>query len=126
MKKILVVEDDEDSRDMLATVLMDEGYTVETAANGRLALQALEAMPTGDPALVILDVLMPEMSGLEVLTTLKDEGKLPHMNIVVLSATPFLAKGFGARQILRKPISLDGLVALVREYTADAPPSSRH
>ncbi len=120
-KTILVVDDDDDSREVVATVLADEGYHVETAASGKLALTALAAMPDGEPALVVLDVMMPEMSGLDVLRVLRSAGRLPKLRVIILSATPELAQGLGARQVMRKPFDVGTLLAFVRAHVADLP-----
>ncbi len=90
------MDDDEDGRDLMSTVLVTAGFRVDTAANGRLALLALELMAEGEPALIILDVMMPVMSGPEVLRVLHDTGRLSSLSVIVLSATPELAHGLGA------------------------------
>ena len=120
-KTILVVDDDEDSRTLLSTALGNEGYRIETAASGELALAALSSMPEGEPALVVLDVMMPDMSGLDVLRILRSTGRLPQTRVLVLSATPELAQGLGARQVVRKPVDLETLVAFVHSHVAGLP-----
>ena len=71
-KRILVVDDDAMIRDVVSTMLGAEGYSVVLAENGRRAVELLDAEPKPvDFAVIILDVMMPEMNGLDVLTRLK-------------------------------------------------------
>ncbi len=119
MKTILVVEDDEDIRDTLAMAIGDEGYAVQTAANGRVALDKLAMMPEGMPCLVLLDLLMPVMTGQELLAELHARGKATHYPVVVFSAQVDEAVGPGARPLLKKPVKLTHLVDVVRDVCGD-------
>jgi class 3 adenylate cyclase len=80
---ILVVDDDFTNRSLLATNLEEEGFTVEQAEDG---LQALERLRTRPFDVVLLDLLMPEMDGFEVLKRMKAESKLQHIPVIVVSA----------------------------------------
>ncbi len=80
---ILVVDDDALSRVLLTTNLEEEGYTVEAAEDGR---QALEILQTQSFDVVLLDLLMPEMDGFEVLEHMKVDGYLQHIPVIVVSA----------------------------------------
>jgi len=80
---VLVVDDNEDIRTMLKVRLERQGHTVRTAANGRLALESL-AQQSAD--LILLDIMMPEMNGFEVLQRLKADDRLRHIPVIVLSA----------------------------------------
>ena len=80
---ILVVEDDPINRILLTTCLNQEGYTIRTAENGRQALDLLERKPFD---LMLLDLLMPEMDGFEVLKWIKTRPGLQHLPIIVVSA----------------------------------------
>ena len=76
---LLIVDDEDNLRSMLAAALQHHGFTVSTAANGR---QALEAIPKDRPDLVLLDVMMPDLDGFEVCRRLRrgrrsDAGALP-------------------------------------------------
>jgi DNA-binding response OmpR family regulator len=68
---VLVVDDEPDIVDFLTTVLADEGYRIEIARDGR---EALSKMHEVQPSLVILDLMMPRMSGFEVLDTMRAAG----------------------------------------------------
>lgn len=110
MKPILVVEDDADARMVLADTLRAEGYEVVEAAGGRQALELLEKL---DPCLVLLDLVMPDMSGEQVLEVLRERGRLGHLRVVVLTG---LERGIdvpGAYLVLPKPIALHQLVSQV-------------
>ncbi|MFC2154511.1 two-component system response regulator [Candidatus Altiarchaeota archaeon] len=70
-KKILVVDDDPDTVDLISIILSDSGYTVSTALSGKDALEKLEHEI---PDLVLLDLMMPGMDGWSVLQAMKDKG----------------------------------------------------
>lgn len=82
-KTILIIEDDMDIRELVAEILSDEGYETKTAENGRVGLDYLLACPKESlPDCVILDLMMPVMTGLQVMDYLltnhaDDLGKLP-------------------------------------------------
>ena len=116
--RILVVDDDEDIRSIVGEILEDDGYEVEEAENGREALEKLTAMSQA-PALVLLDMMMPEMTGAQVLLALAGNRRLAAMPVVVLSAQP-VANANGARKVVRKPLSRDALLALVHEFSGRA------
>ena len=106
---ILIVDDEVHSRDTLRDVLEDEGYEVATARNGREALVQLERHA---PQLVILDLLMPGMSG----NALYDEmQRSPHLSKVpVLVTTSDPSRAPRGVPTLGKPLVLDKVLSLVR------------
>jgi CheY-like chemotaxis protein len=113
----MVVEDDPDIRDLVKMLLEEEGFTVVTAANGAEAEQALERMV--EPCVVLLDLMMPVMSGWELLDHLKRAGKLEAdgMHVVVVSATPSpLPLPRGHVRCIRKPVHVEQLIEAVRQY----------
>ena len=79
--KILVVDDDKDIVELLSIYVKNEGYEVEKAYNGKEALTKLHTNP--DIALMILDIMMPEMDGIEVIKEVRKDSQIP---ILVLSA----------------------------------------
>ena len=104
---ILVVDDNEAVRDLLRDRLKRQGYGVVTAVNGR---DALDKMQQQSFDLMLLDIMMPEMNGYEVLAYLKDIPKPNHIPIVVLSALHDMASvvkciELGAEDYLFKPIN---------------------
>jgi len=103
--RILVVDDDEGNRDMLARRLSREGYAVSVAADGSAALAALASAPVD---LVLLDVMMPGMDGYEVLTRLKARPELRSIPVLMISALDEIASvvrciELGAEDYLSKP-----------------------
>jgi serine phosphatase RsbU (regulator of sigma subunit) len=104
--KILVVDDNENNRDLLSRHIKGQGHTVATAANGREAIQMIQ---TGDYDLLLLDILMPEMNGYEVLQWLKDNEfrHLPAIAISALDEIDSIVKciEMGAEDYLTKPFN---------------------
>jgi CheY-like chemotaxis protein len=121
---ILIVDDEPDIRLLLRELLMDEGYTVAHAANGREALTYLHSAPI-PPCVIILDLMMPIMSGWDFLRTRQNDPRVQTIPVVVLSATLALAPAaaLGAQVCLAKPIDLDRFVATIQCYCLGAPPS---
>jgi two-component system, OmpR family, response regulator CpxR len=109
--RVLVVDDDEAIREIIAEVLRDEGYDVVCAENGAVALRELRG-PT-PPELVLLDLMMPVMSGWEVLEQLQSSGELGRIPVVVISAMA----APGVSEQLTKPVDLDELLAVVDRLT---------
>jgi CheY-like chemotaxis protein len=108
---ILVVDDDVDCREMLAELLSNEGYVIEIAANGR---QALEQLNHSRPALIILDLMMPVMSGWEFRARQKNDPRLESLPVVVMSASG-LVHDIEADAVVRKPIDFGFLLSLVKQ-----------
>ncbi|RKN74213.1 response regulator transcription factor [Paenibacillus ginsengarvi] len=111
---ILVIDDDEKITSMLRRSLAFEGYTVATANNGA---EGLKMMLTMEPALIILDVMMPQMDGWEVCRRVRESGS--SVPILMLTAKDDIAdkvKGLdlGADDYLVKPFALEELLARLR------------
>jgi signal transduction histidine kinase/DNA-binding response OmpR family regulator len=80
---ILVVEDDTDSREMLCRMLMQEGLRVQSAANG---IKAIECLKVEQPLLILLDLMMPEMDGFEVINEVRKKPNWQDIPIIVITA----------------------------------------
>jgi CheY-like chemotaxis protein len=112
---ILVVEDDRAIQDVIKLILQDEGYRVNVASNGRRALAAIAAFP---PALIFLDIWMPEMDGrafLEAYNQLPE----PHAPVIGMSAGDKTLENKVAKQLagfIAKPFDLNDLLQLVHMY----------
>lgn len=107
---VLVVDDDPSIRKMLVEVLSLEGYPTETATNGREALEQLER---SGPRIVLLDLLMPEVGGREVMDVLRaSPGERAKHKIVLVSALPNLeaARDLDADGTLPKPFTVHQLL----------------
>lgn len=114
---LLLADDFEDGRDLYTAYLELKGYTVVTAGDG---VEAVERARAARPALILLDVRMPRMSGLEALRVLKAEPALGAVPIVALTAhaleterQAFLAEGFAA--VITKPCLPEDLLQIVRQ-----------
>jgi CheY-like chemotaxis protein len=112
---VLIVDDEEETRDMLAMLLEQAGYEVLTASNGR---EALEVLQTSRPAMILLDLQMPIMDGYEFRAAQRRDPHLLRIATVVLTGTdnePMLDPAI--RETLRKPVRRDVLLRVVRRYT---------
>ena len=114
--RILVVDDSETNRDILNARLTSQGYEVVQAADGEQALAVARAQL---PDLILLDVMMPKLSGIEVCRQLKADAALPYTPIILVTAksdTKDVVAGLdaGAEEYLTKPIDQAALVARVR------------
>jgi sigma-B regulation protein RsbU (phosphoserine phosphatase) len=103
---ILVVDDNESNRDLLSRHIQAQGYTVATAANGWEAIQMIQ---TGDYDLLLLDILMPEMNGYQVLQWLR-ENQFRHIRAIAISALDEIDSvvkciEMGAEDYLTKPFN---------------------
>ena len=86
---ILIVEDDEAIRDTMRRMLSREGWTVVEAENGRVALEVLESV---EPAIILLDLMMPEMDGFQFLDELRTGDRSKHVPVVVVTAKDLTAQ----------------------------------
>lgn len=105
---MLVVDDDLAIREVVSEVLRDEGYDVTCAADGLQAMNAMQRAPR--PDLVLLDLMMPVMSGWEVLEQVQENSELSRVPIVIVSAMT----APGGHEHLAKPLDLDRLLATVK------------
>jgi len=118
MSTILVVDDESTIRDLAQMILEDAGYRVVLAQNGKEALQKIQAEA---PDLVLLDMVMPEMSGLEVCKRLKSDPKtklIPVVMFTVLGRDTDVekAKQGGCDSYFVKPFTPSYLVAEVKRH----------
>jgi CheY-like chemotaxis protein len=115
MRAVLIVDDEYGLAEMTAELLATQGYTVTTAINGKLALESLSQMR---PDVIIVDVMMPIMSGDEMVRLLKGDPAFRDIPVIMMSAAGFevldvdlhpLIGGF-----LQKPFTFDELMAELR------------
>ncbi len=115
MTWLLVAEDNDDLRKQLAEALRERGYDVHTAADGAEAVQMLD-VATEMPAAVLLDLVMPRVSGREVLRAMRSLGRARHVPVVVLSASgleDYEVDALGVAAVLLKPAAIDRVFAVL-------------
>jgi DNA-binding response OmpR family regulator len=115
-KKILIADDNEQIRESLASILEDEGYAMWTAKDGAEALRKAREIA---PDILILDVMMPEMSGYEVCRTIKSDPDLKKTFVLMLSAKgqeteKERGREVGADEYFVKPFSPSEIVARIK------------
>ena len=114
--RILIVDDGEDNRELLQVILNWEGYVTQTAASGEEALASVAEAP---PDLLLLDLILPGLSGCEVTAQMKANVDTEQIPIIIISgrsdeATRRLALGAGAVDFMTKPIDRADLSRRVR------------
>ncbi|MTJ48238.1 response regulator [Dolichospermum sp. UHCC 0259] len=110
-RKVVIADDDEDSRMLLAFLLEDEGWLVEQAKNGK---EAIEKVVQEKPHLLILDNRMPELTGIEVYQHLQEQ-KIDLTTVLVTAYSDIekLASSLGIVHFLRKPIDISELFIVI-------------
>ncbi len=109
--KILVVDDEAAIRDLLVELFFDEGYLVRAASNGRVAVSMGLDEP---PDLIVMDVMMPELDGLETLKHLRTLPDLAGVPVILMSAARHVSSD-GASNVafIPKPFNLDDVLDIV-------------
>lgn len=115
MKTILIVDDEKDIVDLLKYNLKKEGYNVITALNGKSCLEQAKNLPD----LIILDIMMPELNGLDVIKKLKGDQKTSAIPVIFLTAKgteidEVVGLELGADDYIVKPISIPKLIARIK------------
>jgi CheY-like chemotaxis protein len=115
-RTILVVEDNAEIRESMRDVLEIEGYKVVTADNGKAALEALEEC--GVPCLILLDLMMPVMSGGEFLGALRRDAARAAIPVVIVSAWPQEAAQLAAlvQGFVKKPTPFEAIMHWVEKF----------
>ncbi len=115
--RVFVIDDDEDIREVLSQVLTARGYLVDTAAGGSEALARLRSGPP--PALILLDLRMPGMSGWEFRREQRRDPAIADIPVVILSGgagSPMERMTLDAADVLYKPVDLDELTRKVARH----------
>lgn len=111
---ILVVEDHADTRRMLEDLLTNAGFRVLSAENGA---EALRLLATEAPDLMVLDLILPWVNGVEVLRTVRDHPQLRGVPVLVVTGTmtsEFELRTFRPIRVLRKPLNIDALIPTIQ------------
>jgi CheY-like chemotaxis protein len=109
---VLVVDDEPGIRDVISTLLKDEGYDVLQDQNGA---EALELLPREQPDLVVLDIMMPLVDGREVLRRLRAMPELEATHVILMSAGIRDVAELQVAAFLRKPFDIQKLLGTVRQ-----------
>lgn len=132
-RAVLLVEDDVDIRESFQELLEAHGYEVIPAANGKEALELLSGAVL--PAVVLLDMMLPVMSGNELLATMRGSDRLARVPVVILSTGTKLmgardlaryASTYGVSALLPKPVEPQRLLEVLQRYVPPALESSAH
>lgn len=116
---ILLIDDDDDSRDGLAIVLSANGFVVEAVANGQTAVAKLSAGLC--PSIILMDLLMPGISAMELRRQQLLNPAVRAVPVIVLSGAEDIerqAAALSAAAYVTKPVELDRLLAVIREHCA--------
>lgn len=118
MKKVLIVDDEQDIVESLKFVLDSEGFDCYTAYNGEDGLKSAKEIL---PDLIILDIMMPKMNGYKISRLLKFDSKYKDIPIIMLTARSqeedkLIGQETGANEYITKPFDLDSVVNKVKEY----------
>jgi DNA-binding response OmpR family regulator len=113
--KILIVEDNQDTRELLHFYFTNAGYSVPTAIDGQ---EGLYMAKTENPDLIISDVSMPNINGIEMVRQIRADSTIAHIPIIMFTAIDSSMEGIlskaGANIVLRKPFDFDELQKVAR------------
>ncbi len=110
---ILLVEDEEDLRELMRDALELNGYVVVAASDGQEALEGLDSIAS--LGLVLLDLVMPRLNGWDFYQQLRARPALADVPVIVHSSSPTHAPA-GVTRVLQKPIEFERLLSIVQEY----------
>lgn len=121
MKKVVVIDDDADVRDVVVFALESDGHKVEAFENGEEGLNALLESKDAPPGIIMVDYLMPQMDGLSFIHELrtKHDERFSDVPIAIMSAIGDLDQSVSRKEkiiLFQKPMDLEDLLRLVREH----------
>ena len=125
-RAILVIDDDNDVRELLKAALMADGYDVATAADGRDALHYLRSHDA--PSVIVLDLMLPDMDGAHFRAAQLRDRSLAWIPVVAISGVVGgreQVRGFGVDQFVQKPLDLDEVFTRIRSAIAKSPARPR-
>jgi DNA-binding response OmpR family regulator len=119
-KRVLLIEDEPNITEAIRFILSRDGFAVDTHSDGLTALQAIRRR---DPDMVILDVMLPNRSGFDILRELRAQPETETLPVLMLTARGQkkdreLAERYGASRYMTKPFSNSDVLSSVRELTA--------
>ena len=110
---VLVVEDSADGRELLESVLSAAGFEVRSASHG---VEALRSIDRAAPDVIVLDLILPWVNGVEVLATIRERSDLARIPVLVTTGTAtseFDLRAFRPLKVMRKPLHLEALVPTI-------------
>ncbi len=113
---VLIVEDEEDLRELMRDALQMRGYSVVTAEEGTDALRKIDDI--GPPCVILLDLLMPGMNGWDFFEKVRERPELASVPVIVHSSASSRAPA-GVTRVLQKPLAFERLVSVVAEYCSN-------
>lgn len=119
-RKLLIVEDDDDLRRLYVTALRAAGHDVAEAASGLEALRRIDASP---PDLIVLDLMLPKVSGFGVLYDLSAQAHTRSIPVVIVTGTTDPVESPRVACVLRKPVQPDDLVEAIERCLANGDPA---
>lgn len=114
----MVVDDEDVLVDMVASLIEDLGMRAVVASNGQEALASLQQMQ-GAPALILSDIMMPQMNGTELASAVKHDPRLRDVPVILMSAAGHPVGASTADGFIHKPFDLDLLLDLIERYIVD-------
>jgi CheY-like chemotaxis protein len=122
---LLIVEDEQDSLELLKVVVMSEGYHATTAEDGSKAIDLLNHIK---PALIVTDLMMPNLDGIDLIKHVRNSPTLKDIPIIVITGTSRTdierSKLAGATKVIRKPIDITEFVLNLREFIPARKPNA--
>jgi len=121
MAKIMVVDDEESLRELAIAIFSAEGYEVIVAASGQ---ECLDTLKTTKPDLILMDMMMPSMSGRETVEKIRGNPETKDLKVVFLTVARFSETGkdalkkMGVLDYITKPFDNDDLISKVKELTS--------
>jgi len=117
--RILIVDDEDDLRELLSHVLSTQGYEIQSAANGEEAISTLQEEKFD---MALLDIQMPKINGIQVLQFINEH--TPSTRVIMLTGYADLknameAKEFGARDFISKPYKLDDILSTIQRVLSE-------
>jgi CheY-like chemotaxis protein len=122
LKRVLLIDDHDDTRELVALVLEHAGYSVLQASQGQQGLDLLVASGLELPSLILLDLQMPVMSGWEFLTIIRSYARLAPIPVIVMSGSASPSESLRHATIagyLPKPVDQTALLAHVKQLVTD-------
>ena len=126
MKTVLIVEDNENLRDLLALIIKSSGYQPATATTGQDAVEKALAVR---PDLILMDIGLPKLDGIEATRQIKGTPSTKDIPVVIITALPMIPRAAeaikaGAAEVLQKPAGVTTIRDIVTKYTSERPNAS--